>query len=600
MSFDADKFRESAKAANWSDDAINSYLSSKQQQSGQINAVTGKPIGQAGSQAVDKSIAEDKAAEKKVEDEKSKAEKFFDWVRTPVGTVTTGAVVLGALEGGRRLMNRGRGDGGSPNTPSGQGIRIDPTFDMFQPSDITDVTPKQPSAVGAPAGEPSPGKTPIARNELPGGPSIFSSSVKAPGPAIPPSKGTNMADLPVGVWTPSTQSAIPPGPAIAPQFGPAGVPAGDIPPTVPYMGPGPQTAPADWSKAPVSMPPPPDIPPQPVDPLKEARIRKAQAEAAMAEHKLQQLQSGAKVTPAGKTPSKTAGTVSESDLQMIQKSGEASTDKMLRSQTATAAAVDNITPTPDPIQATATPAEKQAAVDVVAQEAEKVEAKKQAPAIEGKVGAAVEPPEGYIPSYMTRKAKKDGSFEYKNKQGADVIGQGGWHWYQGQMGPEAKAEWEKTYGKTNQSYDTVKADVASGKLKGPEVVEGKGGKFPRQANVPNYIKGNVSPGMAGMLATLGLLGVAGSEKGREAMARATSAIKDLGVSPDIFAGKGEELGSLGKAYITAGNPNYIRELRAQLDVEKDPERRAILQQELQKAGGSGSGRGIAPPAAYMR
>jgi hypothetical protein len=547
MSFDADKFRESAKAANWSDDAIDSYLSSKQQQSGQINAVTGKPIGQAGSQAIDKSIAEDKTAEKKAEDEKSQAEKFFDWVRTPVGTATTGAVVLGALEGGRRLMNRGRGDGGSPNTPSGQGIRIDPTFDMFQPGDITDVTPKQPSAVGAPAAGPAP----AARN--------------APQPTFP--QGQVQQPVVTG-YGQQTLNA------------PTGVPN--------------VAAPA----APVA--PPADVAPQPVDPIQAARIRKAEAEAAMAEHKLQQLQSGAKVTPAGKTPSKTAGTVSESDLQMIQKSGEASTDKMLRSQTATAAAVDNIAPTPDPIQATATPAEKQAAVDVVAQEAEKVEAKKQAPAIEGKAGPAVEPPEGYIPSYMKGKAKKGGGFEYKNKQGTDVIGQGGWHWYQGQMGPEAKAEWEKTYGKTNQSYDTVKADVASGKLKGPEVVEGKGGKFPRQANVPNYIKGNVSPGMAGMLATLGLLGVAGSEKGREAMARATSAIKDLGVSPDIFAGKGEELGSLGKAYITAGNPNYIRELRAQLDVEKDPERRAILQQELQKAGGSGSGRGIAPPAAYMR
>ena len=342
--------------------------------------------------------------------------------------------------------------------------------------------------------------------------------------------------------------------------------------------------------------PPADVAPQPVDPRQAALIRKAEAEAGIAEHKLQQLQLNAKVTPAGKP----AGSVSETDLQMVQKSGEASTDKMLRSQAAATTAVDKIAPAADPIQTTATPAEKQAAVDVVAEENKKAEAKKQAPAIEGKAGAAVEPPEGYIPSYMKGKPKKGGGFEYKNKQGADVIGQGGWHWYQGQMGPEAKAEWEKTYGKTNQSYDTVKADVASGKLKGPEVVEGKGGKFPRQANVPNYIKGSSSLGMAGTLAGLGLLGVAGSEKGREAMSRAASAISDLGVSPDIFAGKGEELGKLGKSYITAGNPNYIREIRAQLEVERDPNRRAILQEELQKAGGSGSSRGIAPPSAYLR
>jgi hypothetical protein len=107
-------------------------------------------------------------------------------------------------------------------------------------------------------------------------------------------------------------------------------------------------------------------------------------------------------------------------------------------------------------------------------------------------------------------------------------------------------------------------------------------------------------GMLGMLAGAGLLGVAGSQKGQEAMSRAASAVSDLGISPDIFAGKGEELGKLGKSYITAGNPNYIREIRAQLEVENDPARRAILQEELQKAGGSGAGRGIAPPSSYQR
>lgn len=130
--------------------------------------------------------------------------------------------------------------------------------------------------------------------------------------------------------------------------------------------PGPVAPPAaNWSQAQVSMPPvaPPGAPapeaaPKPVDPLQEARIRKANAEAAMAEHKLQQLQSGVKTTPASKT---SAAPVSEAEMQMIQKSGAASASKELQAMEA----ANKIAPAVDPIQATATPAEKQAAVAVV-------------------------------------------------------------------------------------------------------------------------------------------------------------------------------------------------------------------------------------------
>jgi hypothetical protein len=80
---------------------------------------------------------------------------------------------------------------------------------------------------------------------------------------------------------------------------------------------------------------------------------------------------------------------------------------------------------------------------------------------------------------------------------SDVIGQGGWHWYQGQMGPEAEAEWLRQFGRTNQSYADVKQAVKEGRLAGPVVPEGKkGGAFPREATVPNYIKGGVKPEMA--------------------------------------------------------------------------------------------------------
>jgi hypothetical protein len=171
----------------------------------------------------------------------------------------------------------------------------------------------------------------------------------------------------------------------------------------------------------------------------------------------------------------------------------------------------------------------------------------------------------------------------RNKRAGEQIGQGGWHWYQGQMGSEAQANWEKTYGKTNQSYDTVKADIASGKLPGPTVVEGRGGAFPREATVPHYIKGNASiKGMASLGTLAAALGLAGSEKGQEAMGKASKAIKDIGFSPDILTNKAEEMGRLGTGYVTAGNPVYRRELEQKLQSTKDPEYRRLLEQELYK------------------
>jgi len=210
-------------------------------------------------------------------------------------------------------------------------------------------------------------------------------------------------------------------------------------------------------------------------------------------------------------------------------------------------------------------------------------------------------PEDRIPNYMTGKTKKGGAIEYKNKQGSDVIGKGGWNWYQSQMGPKAEEEWLRQFGRTNQEYKNVTQAVKEGRLQGAPVVEGKGGKFPRETTVPSYIKGNASlKGMASLAATAGLLGIAGSQKSQEAMERASKAIKDIGISPDIFAGKGEEIGRLGNAYVSAGNPSYQRELLQKIESTNDPEYKKLLQTELQKIGYSGGGRGIAPPSAYQR
>ena len=213
----------------------------------------------------------------------------------------------------------------------------------------------------------------------------------------------------------------------------------------------------------------------------------------------------------------------------------------------------------------------------------------------GPIKPTPEIPEGRIPNYMEFKTKKGGTKEFKNKQGSDVIGKGGYNWYQGQMGPEAEENWLRTFGRTNQPYSDVTQAVKEGRLKGPVVNEvGRGGSFSRETTVPNFIKGNASLGMlASTGLTAALLGLAGSEKGQEAMAKASKAIKDLGISPDIFTNKAEELGNLGSSYVTAGNPSYQRELLQKLKSTKDPEYKNLLLQELQKMPTSGSA--IAPP-----
>lgn len=106
--------------------------------------------------------------------------------------------------------------------------------------------------------------------------------------------------------------------------------------------------------------PPTGAAPQPVDPIQAARIRKAEAEAAIAEHKLQQLQTGATQKSTGKAPPAAA---TEPEMQMIQKGGAASVSQR---QAAELKAFDaNLPKPPEAIQASASPAEKQAAVAAV-------------------------------------------------------------------------------------------------------------------------------------------------------------------------------------------------------------------------------------------
>lgn len=108
-------------------------------------------------------------------------------------------------------------------------------------------------------------------------------------------------------------------------------------------------------------------------------------------------------------------------------------------------------------------------------------------------------------------------------------------------------------------------------------------------------------GLLGMLGMGGLMYMGTTPESQAAMQRAESAIRDIGVSPNIFEGKGEEMGRLGTSLVSAGNPNYRRDLYDQMKFESDPDRYEILMKEYRKAGGNvPGGRGIAPPSAYMR
>ena len=190
------------------------------------------------------------------------------------------------------------------------------------------------------------------------------------------------------------------------------------------------------------------------------------------------------------------------------------------------------------------------------------------------------------------------------------IGPGAYNWLAGQEGPKAAETWRNIVGDKNIKYDQFVEqykpvyDAYIGSYGEPDPFKqvAKPGEYRRPSMVPETIRGSSNlKGLAGLAGTAGLLMAAATPESKAAMARASEAIKDIGISPEaILRGKGDELGRMGNAYVSAGNPNYLRELKAQLDVETNPERRNILLREFQKIGGSGAGRGIAPPSAYMR
>ena len=206
-----------------------------------------------------------------------------------------------------------------------------------------------------------------------------------------------------------------------------------------------------------------------------------------------------------------------------------------------------------------------------------------------KPNSVSEIPEGRIFNYMTGKKDKNGKIiEYNNKQGKDVIGKGGWNWYQGQMGPEAEINWLHQFGRTNQTYRDVTQAIKEGRLVGAQVNEkGQGGKFPREPHVPNYIKGNVDIGMmAGILATggIGALTAYMAQKHPDFATQYQKALEASGESTGtegmLKSNKAEELSpAMRNIIIKSGNQSYRAELNKQIRKEKNAARIMELERE---------------------
>ena len=202
------------------------------------------------------------------------------------------------------------------------------------------------------------------------------------------------------------------------------------------------------------------------------------------------------------------------------------------------------------------------------------------------------------------------NFQYKPNPKKGIMGPSAYNWMNAQEGPKTAEVWANLVGNKNMSYNDFQKNVAPiyegyiGSYGDPDPFAqvAKRGSYKTPTLIPKNIKGSASlKAMFGLAATAGLLGVAGSEKGQQAMARAANAIKDIGISPDIFLGKGEEIGRLGSAYVTAGNPSYRAELLSQMKTEKNPARYQELLNEYTKSGGNvPGGRGISPPSSYPK
>lgn len=364
--------------------------------------------------------------------------------------------------------------------------------------------------------------------------------------------------------------------------------------------PGPAVPPAAAAPAPVA----PTAAPAPVDPLQAARIRKAEAEAAIAEHKLQQLQAGPKTVSSGK--SATPG-FSEADIKMVESGGAASASKALEAQKI----ASSVAPTPDPIATTATPVEKAAAVETVAKETQKP--------IEGKTGAAVKPEmsaagKTAMEKFGAQYPDVAAQLAKEGKVGLLGFGSGDISLYNTYGAEGRKAVLEhfnkgQPLGPHDPNYENLMSQVRKG-VPASEV-PGLMAQLPSEAEAGNY--GKAEFGKPASINPEGKL-IQGKNQVNKLLKAGGPAVLMMALADAAKAETPKERQqAIGNALLgllppgadigEAGAPTLSREQRAkqeEIALLGSPFYNTQAAKNIRQAKKVGAGRGIAPPSAYQR
>ena len=230
---------------------------------------------------------------------------------------------------------------------------------------------------------------------------------------------------------------------------------------------------------------------QQVNPLDEHRIRKAAAEADLAELKVQQAKSAAApttpkaaptavvpptapaqpVAPAAQTVAPTPP-VASADIQKIAQVTNPTTTAM--AEVATGKVPEMVGPPTEMVGPVKPPD--------IATRTRLTKAELNARTAEALANA----PAGMRPVPPNSKY---------NKAPGEKIGVGGYTYAHGAYGPETQARWEEQYGKTNVPYEKVKSDISLAQMGPHKEGVSKEFQFQRPKYAPNYIKGAVSPEM---------------------------------------------------------------------------------------------------------
>lgn len=328
-------------------------------------------------------------------------------------------------------------------------------------------------------------------------------------------------------------------------------------------------------------------PVQQVNPLDEHRIRKAAAEADLAELKVQQAKSAAApttpkaaptaavpptapaqpVAPAAQTVAPTPP-VASADIQKIAEVTNPTTTALAEVATGKPAIPEMVGPPTEMVG----PVKPPDIATRVRRTAEEIAA--------AKAEALANAPEGMRPVPPNSKY---------NKAPGEKIGVGGYTYAHGAYGPETQARWEEQYGKTNVPYEKVKSDISLAQMGPHKEGESKEFQFSRPQYAPEYIKGKASPAMLASIAGNTLGGIELFKQYKKAKESGDWSDFGLGVANQLAANVLPKAGGLGVALMTPGAAGESSE-----ELKALGERLKKAQQAYKYGAGRGS-MGVPPP-----